>query len=242
MERANRRILRDVQQVMAVNRESLENQGIYYLPDESNSMKGIALLVGQSDTPYFGGFYFFSVDFPSDYPFSPIKVLSLTQDGKTRFNPNLYIQGKVCLSILNTWHDGPQWTGVQSLESVLLAIMSDVLCENPLENEPAYRGSGLSEDAKLYNRLIWYANVKTAIYEQLHTMPSYAVGFRSILFREFEKHKDRLLLRIADSTILDGKTEHSRVFSLSHTYQFLPLVEKLKDLKNLMPEIPTLDS
>ena len=40
------------------------------------------------------------------YPFEPPKVLILTVDGRTRINPNLYANGKVCLSILGTW-SGP---------------------------------------------------------------------------------------------------------------------------------------
>lgn len=31
---------------------------------------------------------------------------SLTQ--QVRFNPNLYNDGKVCLSVLNTWHGRPE--------------------------------------------------------------------------------------------------------------------------------------
>jgi ubiquitin-protein ligase len=124
MNLAEKRILRDVNTVMTTHKDLLGSQGIYYLPNEQTMKRGIALLVGQSDTPYFGGFYFFDISFPDDYPFSPIKVRSLTQDGVTRFNPNMYREGKVCLSILNTWHDGPQWSGVQTLESILLLILS----------------------------------------------------------------------------------------------------------------------
>ena len=31
------------------------------------------------------------------------KLTYLTNDGNTRFHPNLYRNGKVCLSVLNTW-------------------------------------------------------------------------------------------------------------------------------------------
>ena len=230
---ASRRIIRDTTHVLTTNKATLEEQGIYYVPNEETATKGTALLVGKPGTPYFGGFYFFSVEFPTDYPFSPLKVMSLTQDGKTRFNPNMYIQGKVCLSILNTWHDGPQWTGVQSLESVLLAIMSDVLCENPLENEPAYKSCGQSVEAVLYNRLIWYANVKTALYENLFSMPDYALPFKDIMLQEFAKNKQAIHTRIEESQHLDGLIELCRVYSFGHQYNFAFLKEKLNHVKNL---------
>ena len=46
----------------------------------------------------------------------------LTNDGKTRFNPNLYRNGKVCISLLNTWK-GEQWTSCQTIESILLSLV-----------------------------------------------------------------------------------------------------------------------
>lgn len=50
-----------------------------------------------------------------------------------RFNPNLYAEGKVCLSLLGTW-SGPGWVpGVSSLAQVLLSIQSAILVEAPLE-------------------------------------------------------------------------------------------------------------
>ena len=99
----NKRILRDIHHVTSVSNTVLANAGIYYHADETSAFHGTALIVGQKGTPYHGGFYFFDIVFPSDYPFSPLRVKTLTQDGKTRFNPNMYLDGKVCLSILNRW-------------------------------------------------------------------------------------------------------------------------------------------
>jgi hypothetical protein len=139
----------------------------------------------------------------------------------------MYIQGKVCLSILNTWHDGPQWSGIQSLESVLFAIMSDVLTENPLENEPAYKNCGRSHDAEIYNRLVWWANVKTMC-EYLVKPPSFATEFRNIMGAEFSKNKDALFKRIQESEYLDDTFEMSRPFAFGHTYKFKELCQKLQ--------------
>lgn len=233
MDISKRRIVRDTEQVVQKNRSALEEQGIHYIPSDTCLNKGIALLIGRPDTPYFGGFYFFDIEFPTDYPFTPIKVKTLTQDGRTRFNPNLYIQGKVCLSILNTWPNGPQWSGVQTLESVLLAIMSDVLCANPLENEPAFARCGLSPDAQIYNRLVWYANVQTAIYVNLIVEKEFSKDFRSIMMTSFFNNKSAILERATESKKDDGKMELCRIFSMSHIYNFKDLIEKLNQVKNL---------
>ena len=97
-----------------------------------------ALIVGPPDTPYEFGFFEFQVKFPKEYPIkSPTVLCTTTNNGRTRFNPNIYAQGKVCLSILGTWHGekGEEWSSAQGLESVLLSIQS-LMSPNPWENEP----------------------------------------------------------------------------------------------------------
>ena len=60
-----------------------------------------AIITGPFDTPYEGGLFHFLIRFPPNYPFSPPRVKFLTTGGgRVRFNPNLYQNGKVCLSIL----------------------------------------------------------------------------------------------------------------------------------------------
>jgi len=82
------------------------------------------LVNGPYDTPYEGGFFYFLVWCPPDYPCVPPKVMLMTTGGGScRFNPNLYANGKVCLSILGTW-SGPQWSPAQTIGSVILSIQS----------------------------------------------------------------------------------------------------------------------
>lgn len=60
-----------------------------------------ALITGPFDTPYEGGFFYFVIRCPPDYPIRAPRVkLMTTGDNQVRFNPNLYKNGKVCLSIL----------------------------------------------------------------------------------------------------------------------------------------------
>ena len=91
-------------------------------------------------------------------------MIYYTNDGVTRFNPNLYRSGKVCLSVLNTWK-GPQWTGCQSISSVLLCLCSAVLNDQPLLNEPGVLKD--NPDYQNYTDIITYKNYEVAICDMI---------------------------------------------------------------------------
>lgn len=135
-----KRLMRDIREA---TKDSLKEQGIWYAPDTSNIVHGTAMIRGPSGTPYADCLLFFSFEFPADFPFTPPKVLFLTGDGRTRMHPNLYVQGKVCLSILGTY-SGPSWSANMTLETVLLNLQS-LLDENPLANEPAFTNGKLTD-------------------------------------------------------------------------------------------------
>jgi ubiquitin-protein ligase len=151
-----KRLAKDIIDIM---KDPLENQGIYYSHDDNNMLRGYAMIFGPCDTIYEHGIYLFEFKFPSNYPYSPPKLTYLTNDGKTRFNPNLYRTGKVCLSLLNTWK-GEQWTSCQSIRTILLVLIS-ILHNKPLLNEPGV--SIKHKDFDIYNKIIQYSNFKTAI-------------------------------------------------------------------------------
>ncbi|XP_019627384.1 PREDICTED: LOW QUALITY PROTEIN: baculoviral IAP repeat-containing protein 6-like [Branchiostoma belcheri] len=133
------------------------------------------LITGPSDTPYANGCFEFDVYFPQDYPNSPMLVnLETTGHHSVRFNPNLYNDGKVCLSVLNTWHGRPEekWNSqTSSFLQVLVSIQSLILVSEPYFNEPGYersRGtpSGM-QSSREYDANIRQATVKWAMLEQL---------------------------------------------------------------------------
>ena len=70
--KTQKRLIRDVREIM---KNPLTDQGIYYTHDETNMLKGYAMIIGPSECIYQDGFYFFEFIFPKDYPFSPPKVL-----------------------------------------------------------------------------------------------------------------------------------------------------------------------
>ena len=50
------RLIKDVKKII---KQPLTDNGIYYIHDDTDMLKGYALIIGPSDTPYFGGNYFF---------------------------------------------------------------------------------------------------------------------------------------------------------------------------------------
>ncbi|CAD7931243.1 unnamed protein product [Amoebophrya sp. A25] len=155
--------------VLTEEYELLAEGGIYVdWGDEMQSLR--AMIIGPKDTPYEDGFFFFDVKIPSQYPFVPPSVTFRTTDHRVRFHPNLYIEGKVCLSILGTWPNGPAWQTCMSIKSVLLTIQS-ILAAHPLTNEPGYEKEVNTEKDKLYSKMIDFESINVAIYRMLRHPP-----------------------------------------------------------------------
>lgn len=86
----------------------------------------------------------------------------MTTDGGTvRFNPNLYKNGKVCLSTLGTW-PGPGWSPANTLSSCLISIQS-LLSEKPYHNEPGYEKEKFFGDSQRYNEVIQHETLRVAV-------------------------------------------------------------------------------
>ena len=185
MTRSMKRLILDYKDIL---NDPIDN--IHYYTDD-DIYKGYALIIGPKNTPYEYGYYLFEFIFPENYPFSPPKVKFHTYDGFTRFNPNLYINGYVCLSILNTW-EGEKWSACQSIRSILLTL-SSILNESPLLNEP---GLTLShKDFNEYNEMIEYKNVEISIlkYIEKTNLPYVFHTFYPTLIQEFKKNYDELI-------------------------------------------------
>lgn len=184
------RLLKDVKQIM---KNPLTENGIYYAHDDSDMLKGYALIIGPSETPYFGGNYFFEFNYPPDYPHSPPVVKYWTNGNNIRFNPNLYVCGKVCVSLLNTWR-GDQWTSCQSISTVLLTLCT-LLCKDPLLNEPGVDKD--HRDLKAYDEIIQFANLDIAVCDILDKKHGVFVpffeNFYSFIKENFQKNVDKFI-------------------------------------------------
>ena len=149
----------------------LQEQGIYYSYDDANMMVGRALLIGPEGTPYAHCPLLFSVKIPENYPFNSPTVEIETSDGVTRFHPNLYTTGKVCLSILGTF-SGPKWSSIMNLESIFMSIYS-LLNSNPITNEPGWEKYTL-EDSKAagYAECVQFNLIKHTVHENMRYVNS----------------------------------------------------------------------
>ena len=154
------RLIKDVKEII---KNPLESHGIYYKHDDEDLLKGKVLIIGPQGTPYENGFYLFEIKYPSNYPYSPPTLIYKTNDGVTRFNPNLYKCGKVCLSVLNTWR-GEQWSSCQTISSILL-VLCTVLNDTPLLNEPGITKTHI--DCDNYNSILKFKNMEIAIINML---------------------------------------------------------------------------
>ena len=225
------RLLKDVKHII---KNPLTENGIYYIHDDSDIMKGYALIIGPSDTPYFGGNYFFEFNYPADYPHSPPKVTYCTNGNNIRFNPNLYTCGKVCVSLLNTWR-GDQWTSCQSIATVLLTLCS-LLSKDPLLNEPGVDKKHL--DMKPYDEIIQYANIDIAVCDIVRKKTSVFLpffdNFYPFIKENFHKNYDKLL-EFSEKKNLEFNSESNMFktgfYSMRVTIDYNNIIEKLKQAK-----------
>ncbi|CAI5478382.1 unnamed protein product, partial [Closterium sp. Yama58-4] len=150
-------------------------------------------IVGPPDTPYHLGLFFFDIWLPPDYPAVPPSVHY--HSGGLRVNPNLYENGKVCLSLLNTWSGkGTEvWNPGSSILQVLVSIQGLVLVPRPYFNEAGYerqRGSAEGErNADLYNESAFLLSAKTMIYS-IRNPPKH---FEPLVVLHFKQHAAAIL-------------------------------------------------
>lgn len=181
--------LRIVNDILKFNKNKPED--IYISFDKSNFKTVYALIIGPKNTPYYGGFFFFKIDFPDNYPKNSPKVKFLTTDGRVRFNPNLYACGKVCLSILGTW-SGPAWTEVMTMSSVLLSIQS-LLCPQPIRNEPGWEMVKETDERSIcYNIYLMYQTYSLAILNVLDGKFKYSKMFEQEISDNLKKNFETL--------------------------------------------------
>ena len=226
------RLLKDVRQLI---KHPLTDNNIYYTHDDTDILKGYALIVGPSDTPYFGGYYFFEFNYPYDYPFSPPKVKYMTNDGQTRYNPNLYKCGKVCVSILNTW-SGDKWSACQTINSLLLTLCS-LLNDMPFLNEPGQHIG--SRDCIAYNKSIEYCNINFVICDLINRsknkVPEQFKIFYPFLKENFYKNYDKILEFVESKKDLVD-IYSVQIYSMQTSVNYNKLKDKLNETKQILDQ------
>ncbi len=228
-----KRIMKDVKEIY---KNPLTDNGIYYVHDEDNLYKGYAMIIGPENTPYEDGYYFFEIEFPQNYPYSPPTVTFLTNSQNVRFHPNLYVCGKVCLSILNTWR-GETWTACQSLSSVLLTLCS-IFDADPLIHEPGFETRIHTEEYENYNLILEFKNVEIAVLEILENpgkiLPAKIAEnayLREIVCDHFVKRKKDIVERIRRLKMKRGQAIElvsTTIYKQTYILNYFELITELE--------------
>jgi ubiquitin-conjugating enzyme E2 O len=116
------------------------------------------MILGPLDTPYEFAPFVIDMKLPSDYPHSAPEAFfhSWTQ-GQGPVNPNLYENGKICLSLLGTWHadaSTENWNPTKStVLQILVSILGLVLVKEPYYNEAGFEVRAGSAESHLPSKL-----------------------------------------------------------------------------------------
>ena len=94
-------------------------------PIDDNLNHWQATIMGPENSPYEGGVFYLSIEFPKDYPFKPPKIRFLTKI----YHCNISSSGSICLDILKE-----QWSPALTISKVLLSICS--LMDDPNPDDP----------------------------------------------------------------------------------------------------------
>lgn len=117
------------------------------------------MICGPSKTPYEDGLFLFDVQLSPDYPRSPPYVQYISYSSE-RLNPNLYVDGKVCISLLGTWlgRGSEVWGSNSTLLQLIVSIQGLILVAEPYYNEAGYEKQCDSqqgiENSRTYNEFV----------------------------------------------------------------------------------------
>ncbi|KAK3685301.1 hypothetical protein B0T22DRAFT_214295 [Podospora appendiculata] len=138
--------------------------GIYVRHGSSRLDVIKVLMVGPADTPYENGLFEFDMFCTDTFPLIPPEMqFRTTGNGAAAFNPNLYNNGKVCLSLLGTWA-GQGWEPERStILQVLVSIQGMIFTNQPWYNEPGRERHQDKTRSDNYNRQIQGLTVQHAM-------------------------------------------------------------------------------
>lgn len=109
------------------------------LPDDNNLFKWDIYVEGPPNTLYEKGIFKLQMDFPTDYPMSPPHLKFVSEF----WHPNVYNDGRVCLSILHAPGHDPmsgelpeeRWLPSQTVSTIILSLIS--MLDEPNFSSPA---------------------------------------------------------------------------------------------------------
>lgn len=109
---------------------------------KSNLYEWRVLIEGPEGSPYAGGYFPAKLSFPPDFPLSPPVMTFLTPNF---WHPNVYADGRVCISILHeAKHDemnpmeqmDEKWRPIFGVEAIIVSVLS--MLSDPNFSSPAH--------------------------------------------------------------------------------------------------------
>jgi ubiquitin-conjugating enzyme E2 O len=208
------------------------------------------LMIGPNETPYEYAPFVIDFHLPSTYPQSPPEAYFHSwTNGNGPVNPNLYEDGKICLSLLGTWHTDERnesWSPAKStLLQVLVSIMGLVLVKEPYYNEAGYDVHRSAPETKLSSALYTeraYFRARAFITHALSNEVSPFSKELSYLYRNEAENAPRLLDKAIEAAkevvehsangSEEGERDGLRTMSLGAVVMLKRQIEKLEALKN----------
>lgn len=137
---SKRRLLRDLK---TLQKET--PHGISGSPVGNDIQQWEAIILGPDGTVWEGGVFKLKLVFPEDYPNRPPHVRFTSR----MFHPNIYVDGAICLDILQN-----QWSPVYDTAAILTSIRSLLSDPNPLSPANTKAAQLFVENRREYNRQV----------------------------------------------------------------------------------------
>ncbi|KAF8338031.1 uncharacterized protein EI90DRAFT_3118487 [Cantharellus anzutake] len=165
-----------------------------------------SLIIGSHNTPYEDAPFVIDWQLPPSFPLEPPTAhFHSWTNGNGRVNPNLYEEGKVCLSILGTWtgEESEAWSSKKSsLLQAFVSIQGLVLVREPYFCEPAFEKMRGTEEgivsSRLYNEKVYVLARGFALHALQHPISGFSDEIHWIYFTAGKLKK---LLHNADTLI-----------------------------------------
>ena len=193
-----RKVQKAVQKEWSILQKGLPVNEIWVKASQTKVNVMRAMVKGPQLTPYHDGLFCFDILFDENYPSVPPKVHYHSYG--YRLNPNLYEEGKICLSLLNTWdseENSERWSKTSSALQVLVSIQALVLNDKPYYNEAGYerqRGTeGGIRNSAMYSENAYLLNLKTMV----QTIKRPPIGFEALVRAHFKSRRAAILKGIA---------------------------------------------
>ncbi|KAJ8922950.1 hypothetical protein NQ315_001496 [Exocentrus adspersus] len=190
------RFLKAVQKEYKLLKESLP-AGVW-VRSYGNRIDLLSVMIrGPAKTPYEDGLFLFDIQLSVDYPRSPPLVHYISYSTE-RLNPNLYVEGKVCVSLLGTWmgRGTEVWGPKSTLLQLIVSIQGLILVSEPYYNEAGYEKQTETqqgyENSRTYNELVILKLVQSMT-EMLLSPPEV---FKREVFHHFAENGQKLCDRL----------------------------------------------